>query len=61
MVAETFDCHPNAKSVPNICATMTNLGGSVFIVSSLLQIRMREMPHFGNPDYAAIEVRPIWE
>jgi len=40
---------------------MTNLGGSVFIVDSVLQVRMREMPHFGNPDYAAIEVRPIWE
>ncbi len=44
--------------------TREQVGGSYLIewasMDEAIEWAMK-MPHFGNPDYSAIEVRPIWE
>jgi hypothetical protein len=44
--------------------TREQIGGSYLIECSSMDEAIEwamKMPHFGNPDYAAIEIRPIWE
>lgn len=46
------------------CETREQTGGEYLIESASMDEAIEwamKMPHFGNPDYAAIEIRPIWE
>jgi hypothetical protein len=46
------------------CETREQIGGSYLIECASMDEAIEwamKMPSFGNPDYAAIEVRPIWE
>ena len=46
------------------CETREQVGGSYLIECASMDEAIEwamKMPHFGNPDYSAIEVRPIWE
>jgi hypothetical protein len=44
--------------------TREQIGGSYLIECASMDEAIEwamKMPHFGNPEYSAIEVRPIWE
>jgi hypothetical protein len=46
------------------CETREQTGGSYLIECASMDEAIKwamKMPHFGNPDYSAIEVRPIWD
>jgi hypothetical protein len=46
------------------CEAREHAGGSYLIVCASMDEAIEwamKMPHFGNPDYSAIEVRPVWE
>ncbi len=46
------------------CETREQTGGSYLVECASMDEALEwamKMPQFGNPDYAAIEVRPIWE